>query len=118
MVEDLKRLKGSYRSQAWQEIKSEGPLAYLALPLLILMAITHIAEHGWQATLLSTQGAVYVAVLVLMLIYWRLFSISIQIHRFQDTIDEILTDPDCREDGPILSEVAIRRLRHSLELDT
>src|SRR3989441_8393782 len=59
MVEDLKRLKGSYRSQAWQEIKSEGPLAYLALPLLILMAITHIAEHGWQAPLLSTQGAVY-----------------------------------------------------------
>src|SRR3989441_11619774 len=45
MVEDLKRLKGSYRSQAWQEIKSEGPLAYLAVPLLILMAITHIV-HG------------------------------------------------------------------------
>src|SRR2546425_2891262 len=114
MVEDLKRLKGSYRSQAWKEIKREGPLAYLALPVLILMAGSHIGEHGWQATLLSVQAVLYVAIVVLLLIYWRLCTISIQIHRFQDTIDEILTDPDCREDGPTLSENAVRRIRRSL----
>ena len=115
MREDLKR---SYRYRAWQQIRSEGPFAWLALPLMFGMVIAHIEEHGWQATLLSVQAPVYVAVLVLLLIYWRLFTISIQIHQFQQTIDTLLTDPDCREDGPILSENAVRRFRHWLQLDT
>ena len=115
MREDLKR---SYRARAWKEIRSEGPYAWIASPLLGIMAIAHIGEHGWQATLLSVQAAVYLAVVVLLLIYWRLFSISVQVHRFQDTIDQILSNPDAPEDTPALSENAVRRIRHSLQLDT
>lgn|SRR2546422_7016069 len=108
----------TYRHRAWKEIKSEGPFVWLMVPLMIFMAGSHIERDGWQAALLSVQGAVYVAISFSCCIYSRIFTLSCQLHTFQDTIDQILTNPDAPEDTPRLSEAAVRLIRRSLQLDT
>jgi hypothetical protein len=110
--------KRSYASRAWSDIRREGLWTWLPIVLLWSMIIAHIGEVGWRAALLSTQSSIYVAILVLLVIYWRLFTVSIQLYQFQAMIDLILTDPDARDDGPILSEADVRRFRRWLHLDS